>query len=43
MGHIQVTAYPQWSVIRGEFTPSGLSNSVFAHWPAIRPHAKKSK
>jgi 7-cyano-7-deazaguanine reductase len=35
---------PEWCVVRGEFTPrGGLSTSVFARWPAIRPRTKKSK
>jgi 7-cyano-7-deazaguanine reductase len=30
--------HPEWCVVRGEFTPrGGLTTSIFARWPSIRP------
>ena len=34
---------PEWCAVRGEFTPrGGLSTTVFARWPTLRPPKKDS-
>jgi 7-cyano-7-deazaguanine reductase len=46
---IVAAVQPEWCVVRGEFTPrGGLTTSVFARWPSIRPaksgaRSKRSK
>jgi len=33
---------PEWCVVRGEFTPrGGLTTSIFARWPEIRPRQER--
>src|SRR5260370_19828914 len=33
---------PEWCVVRGEFTPrGGLTTSIFARWPKIRPRQER--
>ena len=35
---------PEWCLVRGEFTPrGGLSTSIFARWPSVKPGGKRKK